>query len=197
MTEFFLGVDIGSSKSHAIIADGMGNIHGFGEGGPGNHEVVGYAGLQGTLKSVTEKALHAARIARDHIIGAGFGVSGYDWPSERTPTIRAIKTLGLSAHLELVNDTLLGILAGTEQGWGIAVVAGSGENCWGRDTQGRIGRMTGSGSTMGEYGGASTLAEKAIQVVSEEWSQRGPPTSLTQVLLRRQELSISKTSSRG
>jgi len=39
----FLGVDIGSSKSHAIIADERGNVLGFGEGGPGNHEVVGYA----------------------------------------------------------------------------------------------------------------------------------------------------------
>jgi N-acetylglucosamine kinase-like BadF-type ATPase len=183
MSPYFLGVDIGSSKSHAIIADELGRVHGFGEGGPGNHEVVGYAGLQDTLKMITDKALRSAGLAREHIFAAGFGVSGYDWPSERTPTMRAIQTLGLSAHLELVNDALLGLIAGAEQGWGIAVVAGSGENCWGRDSHGKIGRMTGSGSLMGEYGGASTIVEKTIHVVAEEWSQRGPPTSLTQVLL--------------
>lgn len=183
MTKFFLGVDIGSTTSHSIIVNEQGNVLGCGEGGPGNHEVVGYDGLQDTLKVVTEKALHSAEVAREHIIGAGFGVSGYDWSSERAPTMRAIQTLGLSAHLELVNDTLLGLIAGAEEGWGIAVVAGSGENCWGRDIHGRIGRMTGSGSLMGEYGGASTIAERTIHVVSEEWSQRGPPTSLTQVLL--------------
>jgi N-acetylglucosamine kinase-like BadF-type ATPase len=183
MSKYFLGVDIGSSKSHAIIADEMGNIHGFGEGGPGNHEVVGYVGLQDTLKVVTEAALHAAGIPREHIIGAGFGVSGYDWPSERTPTMKAIQALGLSAHIALVNDTLLGLIAGAQDGWGIAVVAGSGENCWGRDSQGKIGRMTGHGSTMGEYGGASTIVEKTIHVVSEEWSQRGSPTYLTQILI--------------
>lgn len=183
MTRLFLGVDIGSSTSHAIIANEHGSVLGFGEGGPGNHETVGYAGLQDTLKVVTEEALHSAGVSREHIIGAGFGISGYDWPSERNLTMKAIQSLGLSAHMELVNDTLLGLIAGAEDGWGIAVVAGSGENCWGRDPQGRIGRMTGSGSSMGEYGGASTLVEKTIQVVSEEWSQRGPPTSLTQVLL--------------
>ena len=85
--------------------------------------------------------------------------------------------------MELVNDTLLGLIAGAEQGWGIAVVAGSGENCWGKDAQGRIGRMTGSGALMGEYGGASTLAAKTIHVVAAEWTQRGPATSLTQILL--------------
>jgi N-acetylglucosamine kinase-like BadF-type ATPase len=183
MTKFYLGVDIGSSKSQAIIVDKLGRVHGFGEGGPGNHEVVGYAGLQDTLKVITAEALQSAGVANEHIIGAGFGVSGYDWPSERALTMRAIQTLGLNAHIELVNDTLLGLIAGAEQGWGIAVVAGSGENCWGRNPQGKIGRMTGHGSTMGEYGGASTIAEKTIRVVSEEWSQRGPPTSLTQVLL--------------
>jgi N-acetylglucosamine kinase-like BadF-type ATPase len=183
MSEYFLGVDIGSTNSQAIITDDLGNILGFGEGGPGNHEVVGYAGLQDTLKAITDQALHSSGVMREHIIGAGFGVSGYDWPSEHTPTMDVIQTLGLSAHLELVNDTLLGLIAGAEQGWGIAVVAGSGENCWGRDTQGRIGRMTGHGSLMGEYGGASTIVEKTIHVVSEEWSQRGPPTSLTGVLL--------------
>ena len=183
MMKTFLGVDIGSSKSHAIIADEYGNVLGFGEGGPGNHEVVGYAGLQHTLKVVTEKALQSSGVAREQITGGGFGVSGYDWPSERTPTMSAIQTLRLSAHLELVNDTLLGLIAGAEQGWGIAVVAGSGENCWGKDAQGRIGRMTGSGALMGEYGGASTLAAKTIHVVAAEWTQRGLATSLTQILL--------------
>jgi len=183
MMKTFLGVDIGSSKSHAIIADERGNVLGFGEGGPGNHEVVGYAGLQEALEVVTEKALQSAGVAREQIIGGGFGISGYDWPSEHTPTISAIQTLRLSAHLELVNDTLLGLIAGAEQGWGVAIVAGSGENCWGKDAHGRIGRMTGSGSLMGEYGGASTLAAKTIRVVAAEWTQRGPPTSLTQILL--------------
>jgi N-acetylglucosamine kinase-like BadF-type ATPase len=183
MSKYFLGVDIGSTKSQAIIVDGLGRVHGFGEGGPGNHEVVGYAGLQDTLKVVTTETLQSAGVTKEHIIGAGFGVSGYDWPSERTPTLSAIQTLGLSAHIELVNDTLLGLIAGAEQGWGIAVVAGSGENCWGRDSQGKIGRMTGHGSAMGEYGGASTIVEKTIHVVSEEWSQRGSPTSLTQILI--------------
>ena len=180
----FLGVDVGSSTSHAIIADAHGHVLGFGEGGPGNHEVVGYAGLQHTLEVVTEKALQSAGVAREQIIGGGFGVSGYDWPSEHIPTMSAIQTLRLSAHLELVNDTLLGLIAGAEKGWGIAVVAGSGENCWGRDTEGRIGRMTGCGPLMGEYGGASTIVGRTIQAVSAEWSQRGPPTSLTQVLLQ-------------
>jgi N-acetylglucosamine kinase-like BadF-type ATPase len=180
MTQFFLGVDIGSSRSHAVLIDELGSLLGRGMGGPGNHEVVGYSGLRDTLQDVTAKVFEDAGVSRERIVGAAFGISGYDWPSERKPTLDAIHTLQLPVRAELVNDTLLGLIAGAEEGWGVAVVAGSGENCWGMDASGRVGRMTGCGQPMGEYGGASSLISKAIQAVAEEWTQRGPPTSLTQ-----------------
>ncbi len=183
MKKIFLGVDIGSSTSHGLLADEEGRILGFSEGGPGNHEVVGYDGLYEVLSQITNEVLQSAGVGMEEIQGSGFGVSGYDWPSERSPTLEVINRLGLPTAIELVNDTLLGMYAGSEQGWGIVILAGSGENCWGRDPHGKIGRMTGWGPFMGEYGGASTIAAKAIQVVSAEWGQRGPTTSLTQLLI--------------
>ena len=45
MTRYYLGVDIGATKSHGVIADENGRAVGFGAAGPGNHEVVGYDGL--------------------------------------------------------------------------------------------------------------------------------------------------------
>lgn len=185
MTQIFLGIDVGSTSSRAILVDGGGNILGFGEGGPGNHEEVGYPGLQRVLNTVTEGALRSAGLSKTEIAAAGFGVSGYDWPSERSLTLDSIRTLGLSVPVQLVNDTLLGLIAGAEEGWGIAVVAGSGENSWGRDRNGRMGRMCGSGPFAGEYGGASTIASKAIQSIAAEWTHRGPTTALTQLFVER------------
>ena len=54
---YFLGIDIGGTKSHALIADETGRAVGFGQGGPGNHEVVGYEGLEAMLQHVTHQAL--------------------------------------------------------------------------------------------------------------------------------------------
>jgi N-acetylglucosamine kinase-like BadF-type ATPase len=183
MKGFFLGIDIGSTNSHALIADECGNALGFGQGGPGNHEVVGYQGLEAVLSDITQQALDAASIHKDQLSGAGFGVSGYDWPTERARTLQAVETLNLQAPVEIVNDALIGLIAGTKHGWGIATVAGTGENCWGRDLEGRVGRVTGCGFVMGEYGGAYSLVAKAIQAVSASWSKRGPDTSLTQAFL--------------
>jgi N-acetylglucosamine kinase-like BadF-type ATPase len=183
MKKIFLGIDIGSSTSHALLANEEGQILSFAEAGPGNHEVVGYDGLHDVLNQMISEALQSAGVGIEEIIGAGFGVSGYDWPSERSSTLEVIRRLGLSASIELVNDTLLGLFAGATEGWGIVILAGSGENCWGRDPHGKIGRMTGLGPLMGEYGGAFSVAAKAIQAVSAEWSMRGPATSLAQLLM--------------
>jgi N-acetylglucosamine kinase-like BadF-type ATPase len=185
-SRFFLGADVGGTKTHALITDETGRAVGFGESGPGNHESVGYPGLRGVLAESVHQALGHAGLSIDRIAGAGFGVAGYDWPAERRLTLDAIQTLGLAAPLEAVNDTLIGLLAGSPEGWGVGVVAGTGCNCRGWDRSRRLeGMVTGAGEFMGEAGGASELMACAIRAVSYEWSKRGPATLLTPLLLQR------------
>jgi N-acetylglucosamine kinase-like BadF-type ATPase len=179
---YFLGVDIGGTKSHALIADGNGEAIGFGSYGPGNHEEVGYEGLRIALQTVTEKALLLSKLTKSQIMSAGFGVAGYDWPSERTPTLDAIQSIGLSCPVEAVNDTIIGLLAGAAQGWGVALVAGTGTNCWGWDENHNVGRVTGVG--YGEHGGGGSLVERAKVAIAYEWTRRGPKTQLSDEFLR-------------
>ena len=183
MARYFLGVDVGGTKTHALVADESGQACGFGEAGPGNHESVGYDGLAAALQTAIGQALSQAGISAARIAGAGFGVGGYDWPSEREPTLEAIRTLGLDAPLEAVNDALIGLLAGSEEGWGVAVVAGTGCNAWGWDQARRTGRMTGMGWQMGEAAGAGELVAEATRCIARDWSRRGPPTRLTQAFV--------------
>jgi N-acetylglucosamine kinase-like BadF-type ATPase len=182
MTSYFLGVDIGGTKSHALISDENGNALGFGTYGPGNHEEVGYEGLRIALQTVTEKALAMAMLTKEKISAAGFGVAGYDWPSERQPTLDAINSIGLLAPIEAVNDTIIGLLAGASQGWGVAIVAGTGTNCWGWDKDHHVGRVTGVG--YGEHGGAGDLVYRALSAIAHEWTKRGPQTQLTTEFLQ-------------
>ncbi len=182
---YYLGIDVGSTKTHALISDENGQALGFGKTGAGNHEVVDYPGLKAALQESSSKALDMAGVPKGKITGAGFGVSGYDWPSERPPTLEAIGTLGLSCPVDAVNDTVLGVLAGASQGWGIAVVSGTGNNCWGWDIHHRTGRVTGMCGGFGEFCGSGELVWKAFHNVVHEWTRRGPPTRLTQAFIAR------------
>lgn len=185
MTRYFLGVDIGATKTHTLIADERGQVAGWSETGPGNHETVGYDGMRRTVSEGLAQALAMAGIGADDIAGAGFGVAGYDWPSERAPTLETLAVLGLQAPLEAVNDTVLGLLAGSDEGWGLAVVAGTGCNCRGWDRgRRREGQVTGGGVWMGEGAGGSELIARTVHSLAHEWTRRGPATQLTPALLR-------------
>ncbi len=181
--DYFLGVDVGATKTHALITDDSGQAVGFGLGGSGNHQRVGYDGLQDVLQTAVGQALNKAGLTAAQIAGAGFGIGGYDWPPQLKDHLKAITPLGLKCPLEVVNDSVIGLLAGASTGWGLVLIAGTGNNCRGRDRSGREARITGEGERFGEFGGAGALVDKAVQAVSHEWTQRGPKTILSKMFI--------------
>jgi N-acetylglucosamine kinase-like BadF-type ATPase len=182
---YFVGGDIGGTKTHIVIADENGHLKGFGQSGGGNHESVGYDGFIQAVGEAFQEAMVSADISIDQITGAGLGIGGYDWESQRKEHLRAIASLGFKGPVEIVNDAILGLLAGSDSGWGIAVVSGTGCNCWGwNQDRKRVGRVTGLGTLMGEGAGASELIHRAVQMISYEWTRRGPVTALTPAFVR-------------
>lgn len=178
---YFLGVDVGNTKSHALVADEQGRAVGFGNSGPGSWEAVGWDGAQEVLCNITNQVLDQAGISKAEIWGAGFGFAGYDWPEDRPGHEELITSLGLKKAIYAYgNDTLVGLLAGATAGWGVVVVAGTSNNCRGWDQNGNEGRITGQGPRFGEFGGASEIVEKAIQAISLAWTKRGSETILSE-----------------
>jgi len=185
---YLLGVDTGSSKTHAIISDLSGEVLGFGEAGCGNYEIVGESGFADVLQSTSEEALVSSGIEKREISAMGFGICGYDWPSEKSIMVKAINSLDIDCPYRYVNDVTLGLIAGSSSGWGIAVDAGTGNNVRGLDKSGNIGRITGNGMRFGEFGGASELVWRGMIAATYAWSSRGSKTRITQLLMNYAEV---------
>jgi N-acetylglucosamine kinase-like BadF-type ATPase len=184
MNSYFLGIDIGATKTDALVTGETGQALGFGRTGPGNQQTVGYSGMASAIREATSQALSMAGLSIEQIAGAGFGIAGYDWPSQRPQMLATIRqALEMRAPVAISNDAVLGLLAGTDAGWGVALVAGTSNNCRGRDPHGREGRVTGDGNLFGEYGGAAEMADKALHAVAAAWSCRGPATRLSDALV--------------
>jgi N-acetylglucosamine kinase-like BadF-type ATPase len=181
--KYFLGIDVGSSKTHALISDEAGRCVGFGKAGSGNHQGVGYDGLTRVLQESFTQARKMSGVDVAHFAGAGFGVSGCDFPSDREPHLQAIAKLGLSCPVEVVNDGMNGLYAGATRGIGVNVTAGSSVNCRGKNKDGKEGRIVGNGMPFGEFGGGMEITVKALQMVNYAWIKRNPPTMLTKILL--------------
>jgi N-acetylglucosamine kinase-like BadF-type ATPase len=181
--KYFLGVDVGSSKTHAVIADETGQCVGFGKAWCGNHQVVGYEGFENVLKESFEGVMKMSGVDNAQVVGAGFGVSGYDFPSDRDAHLQAISTLGLTCPVEIVNDGLIGLFAGATNGIGVNVTAGSSNNCRGRNKAGKEGRIVGNGEAFGELGGAVEIVQRGLKMVNYAWIKRIPPTALTKIYI--------------
>jgi N-acetylglucosamine kinase-like BadF-type ATPase len=185
MDHYFLGVDVGGTRTRASLVNQDGRLIGFGEAGPGNHESVGEAGFIAAVETAVGQAFSQASCSKDNITGAGFGIAGYDFPSEREIFLKLLSSAGYDCQFEIVNDSTLGLLAGSQEGWGIAVVSGTGCNCRGWDkTRSHEGRITGHGLEMGEGAGASELIAKAKQSIAYEWTMRGPHTALSDAFIK-------------
>lgn len=181
---YFLGIDVGSSKTHALIVDENGQCLGFGKSGGGNHQGHGYEVTTQAIRESFRQAAEMAGISAAQISGAGFGIAGYDWPSELEEHLGCIReATGLICPVEVVNDGVNGLMAGTTHGWGVNVTAGSGVNARGRDQHGREGRIVGNGTYFGEYGGGIEIVGSALQEVNYAWIKRNPPTALTGIFL--------------
>lgn len=184
MTRCFLGGDLGATKSHLLVADETGLAVGFAVGGSANHERVGYDAVADVVGSMLAEIKDATGIGVGDLAGAAIGASGFDWESERAAQLAALGAAGLRGlPVEVVNDAIVGLLAGAEAGWGVGLVAGTGCNCWGITSDGRYGRVLGMGGRVGEFAGGASLVERAIWSVARAATSRGPATALTDHLV--------------
>lgn len=185
MTGYYLGVDTGASKTHVLVTDRQGNVKAFVEGGPGNPQSIGgYSALEKHLSELTIKACELGEIAIKDIRSAGLGLAGFDWPSQKERFYQLARGAGLPERTEMVNDAGLGIYAGTKEGWGVCVAAGTSFNCRGRGPDGREAIAIGDGMRWGEGAGALELALKSAQAVIAQYTMSGPETRLTKLFLR-------------
>ena len=181
---YFVGGDLGGSKSHLLIADEAGRAVGFAAGTGANHETVGYGTVTDVVRALLATALDEAGIELAALAGAGMGIAGYDWQSERADQLTALALAGLDRlPVEVVNDAVVGLLAGSTEGWGIGLVSGTGCNCWGIDRHGRHGRVLGRGARVGEFAGGRALVQRAVWAVAREATRRGPATALTPAIV--------------
>jgi N-acetylglucosamine kinase-like BadF-type ATPase len=177
-----LGVDAGGTKTHAIIADAGGHIWGVGRSGAANWEGVGQAGVYQALAESLMGALREARLSPADLCAAGYGLAGLNWPSDEGRLWRIVERLGVNGPAVLVNDAYAALAAGSDDGSGVAVIAGTGSTIAGRNRRGETFRTLGIGS-WGDFGSASDIVSLAIRAVVHAYTGRGPPTALTERLL--------------
>jgi N-acetylglucosamine kinase-like BadF-type ATPase len=175
-----LGVDGGNSKTVALVATRDGTVVGAGRAGPG--DIYGAGGPEAALPELeraTSGALAEASASADDVDAAVFSLAGADWP-EDFDFLRSelARILGLR-RLEVVNDAIGALRAGTSDGIGLAVVCGTGGCIGARSPDGRVWHS----SFWAPKTGGWAIGSQALDAVYRAELGVGPQTTLTQAAL--------------
>ena len=134
---FVLGVDAGGTKTVAVVAGRDGQVRGVGRSGSANFQACGVAGAEGQIKKAVEEAAGQAGVDPSGFAAACYGVAGADRPKDFETIRKFVEPLTPCPAFRLENDTIIALRAGTADGVGIALIAGTGSNAIGRDSQGK------------------------------------------------------------
>jgi len=182
--EFVLGMDGGGSKTICAIADADGNVVGVGHACSTNFQAVGrYSAAEEAGKAI-DAAVKAAGISHDQIVSAAYGVAGADREADFDTVVELISPVNPAGMWLLCNDTTIALRAGTNDGIGLALICGSGSNCIGFNSEGKVHKVGGYGHFSGDVGYGEDLVTRALVEVTRYLDGRGPKTMMNEAFCK-------------
>ncbi len=180
------GVDGGATHTRLILLDEAGNVLGMGQSGPSNLDNISNSFLVKNLSDALEKACSQNHIDFSQIDALFLGMAGVVCETDKKVIRHAVDQLPLKKKISVDIDhdiriALAGGLAGKAEG--IAVIAGTGSSCYGRNKQGQSWMSGGWGHLLDDYGSGYDIGLNAIKSVLRSYDGRSTKTSMTKPLL--------------
>ena len=173
-----IAVDGGASKTHLALVARDGELLQLTRGPESSPQNLGLERALAVLDGLFTCAGGSSGVAEV----AQLNMSGVDFPSEEQELREAIEARRWATRTVVDNDTFAVLRAGTERGWGVAVVCGTGINCVGVSADGRHARFPALGQITGDWGGGSDVGYAALFAAARSEDGRGPRTSLEQAV---------------
>ena len=183
MAELIVGVDGGNSKTDLVLAstDGQVLVRVRGEGTRPHR--VGMPETAAGISRLVHQARAEAGIPASATIELGaYFIANVDVPADEVSAVKELEALGLSRRTVVHNDVFAVLKAGSDVGWGVAVVSGAGINALGVRPDGEVARFLALGETTGDWGGGHAIGRAGLGAAVRAGDGRGPRTLLRQML---------------
>jgi N-acetylglucosamine kinase-like BadF-type ATPase len=179
-----LAVDGGNSKADIALVDGDGRLLSAMRGTTISHQAVGLdVGMHRLSELAAEVARKAGRAEQAPVAQIGvFCLAGADYPSDIRMLTRAIEARSLVTRTVVLNDTFGALRAGTDRGWGVALICGQGVNAAAAAPDGRSATFPAVGDIAGDWGGGTSVGMEGLRASVRARDGRGPRTTLERLV---------------
>jgi N-acetylglucosamine kinase-like BadF-type ATPase len=183
--DIWLGIDGGGTGTRAILVESSGRVIGQGEASSSNYHNVGLELAIANIVTATRAAWTDAGMAFREVSGAFLGCAGVkaDVDIDRMRAAAEHARLAPTGRIVVANDLHNALAGGLNGAPGIALIAGTGTNCLGRDVNGQTYMCGGWGWLIDDEGGGFGLVIAAMKAVARAADGRGETTALTEPLL--------------
>lgn len=182
---YIIGVDGGNSKTDYLLFDIQGNFVDHINAGTCSHEQFSdsYVSAHRVMNQNVQQLLERNQLSMDQVVAGAFGLAGADIPSQKEQLAEVIRRIGFT-HFAVDNDSFLGVKAGSDKGYGICSINGSGTSTGGISPTGNRLQVGGVGSELsGDEGGGFFLARKVLRAVYDAFYRMGPQTVMIQPVM--------------
>ncbi|MFM7096443.1 MAG: N-acetylglucosamine kinase [Gemmataceae bacterium] len=179
-----IGLDGGGTKTVAVLARGGKkdfSIIGRGVSSASNPRVVGF---DNAICAINDAVRHAFTDAKIPVMKPGLlvaGISGAGREEEKNILHKGISNL--AKKVVITTDASLVLEEGLMEGWGIAVISGTGSMVLGKNQQGESFRSGGWGNILGDEGSAYALGMGALKLVTQIADGRKKTSLLNEKIL--------------
>jgi N-acetylglucosamine kinase-like BadF-type ATPase len=180
-----LAVDGGNFKTDLALVRANGEVLALVRGPQSSPHHVGVDGCVHVLEDLLAAARRDAGLSNGRAPIADVAqllLAGVDFPTEEDEVHAAASERRLATNISVGNDTFAVLRAGTERGWGVAIVCGGGINCVGVAPDGRQARFPALGAITGDWGGGHDVGLAGVFAAARSEEGSGPRTSLEQAV---------------
>lgn len=184
--DILAGIDGGGTKTKVVCTTLTGEPVGEKRFGAFNRNSIGRERFSALLDEITAwlKTLGNCR-------GICIGSAGVSNPEVEELTAQAMARAGIT-NWKLVGDQVIALAGALEGAPGIAIIAGTGSICFGKNAVGTQARAGGWGHLIGDEGSGYALGRDGLAAVARAWDGWGEETALTGLLAEGLELDTQK-----
>ena len=183
--KYFLGIDGGGTKTHAVVTDSDCRVIGEGFSGAANPLRVGLEEAVSHIDQAVADACAQAGIDLGNIDSACAAIAGINHPIHYHTMKDALEDALHVAGLELVTDARAALEGALDGKAGVVVIAGTGSIAIGVNLDGRTARAGGFGPTLSDEGSGYYIAQRALKAVVSSFDGRSPSTTLVERICNR------------
>ena len=187
---YFLGVDVGGTKTAAVIADETGQVLSLKIGKGSNYQGCGIEESYKRANQTIESVCKEIGIEKQDIQNAYLGIAGVDLDYDIQIIKGILKRIDLPCY-DFENDGLIALRSGTDDGKGILITCGTGSISFGNNGE-RIIRKGGFSTFFGEQLGARHFARLSASAMMRSKDGRGPKTLMNGILVDKYQITIEE-----